>query len=337
MASISPTPAELGKIAGPLIVAYLLNWGLYGVLSMQVYMYYLAFPNDRIGSKALVYGAYLLVSAQTFLHTRGAFRMFALGFDNPEALDEVDTLWLSPIFSGLVAFLWQAFYAYRIALFSRKLHLSILIMLLACLSVSGSIAVGIDMKSAVLFSHFLKKYSYIVSGVWGGAGTAGDVLIAASMTYYLKRQDTGIRQTHVLLTKIIQLTIETGTVTAALAIVSLILVYGPRNTTYYQTSVAVMATIYSNSMMVAFNSRMKIGPSNNTTAVSGYTFGSIFHAATMRHGMDAELGSRSGERPPMSPAQVSFPPLGEAVKGRTTDFDQEESYSTDQDHKPSAM
>ncbi|KDR81086.1 hypothetical protein GALMADRAFT_136142 [Galerina marginata CBS 339.88] len=334
MASIVLTPAELGKIAGPLLAAYLLNWALFGVLSMQVYMYYLAFPNDRVGSKTLVYAAYLLISAQTLLYTRSAFRMFVLGFGNPAVLDEVDILWLSPVLSGLVAFLWQAFYAYRIALFSRKLHFPVFIMLIACLSLAGSIAVAVDMKRSGLFSHFLEKFSYIVSGVWGGEGAVGDVLIAVSMTYYLKRHDTGIRQTHVLLTKIIRLTIETGTVTATLALISLILVYGPRNTTYYQTTVAVMGTVYSNSMMVAFNSRMKLGPSNNTTSVPDYTFGSILHAATTRRGMDAELGSRSGQGPPITPAQVSFAPLGEPVKGRPIDFDHEDPYGA---NKPPAI
>ncbi|KDR82133.1 hypothetical protein GALMADRAFT_44609, partial [Galerina marginata CBS 339.88] len=241
------------------LIGYILNWGLFGVLSMQVYVYYLAFPNDRAAYKSLVYGAYLLEAAQTFLFTSSAFRTFAFGFGNPSVLDEVDILWFSvPIMSGLVAFISQAFYAYRITVLAQTKYLSGLIMLLACFSLAGSIALGVETKNAVLFSHLLKKDSFTTAGIWEGGSAACDVLIAASMTYYLKRRDTGIKQTQVLLTKIIRLTIETGSLTAAIAILTLILTFLPGQPTYYQTSVSVLGKVYSNSMMVAFNSRMKI-------------------------------------------------------------------------------
>lgn len=65
-------------------------------------VYYLAFPKDSVMHKTLVYGAFLLEAAQTFLFTSSAFRTFATGFGNPAVLDEVDTLWFSvPIMSGL--------------------------------------------------------------------------------------------------------------------------------------------------------------------------------------------------------------------------------------------
>ncbi|KDR71253.1 hypothetical protein GALMADRAFT_75206, partial [Galerina marginata CBS 339.88] len=114
------------------LIAYLLNWGLFGVLSLQLYLYYLAFPNDRIGFKVIVYGTYLLDATQTFLFTRSAFRTFASGFGDPAVLDEVDILWFSPILSGLVGFISQALYAYRIAIFSQKQILAGLILLVRC-------------------------------------------------------------------------------------------------------------------------------------------------------------------------------------------------------------
>ncbi|KDR71275.1 hypothetical protein GALMADRAFT_30326, partial [Galerina marginata CBS 339.88] len=138
------------------LIGYLLNWGLFGVLSMQVYLYYLAFPNDRVGFKAVVYASYLLETAQTILFTRSSFRTFATGFSDPAILDEVDILWLSvPIMSGMVACLAQVFYAYRIAVLSQKKYLSVLIILLAFLSLGGSLAAVVETKIAVRFSRLL--------------------------------------------------------------------------------------------------------------------------------------------------------------------------------------
>jgi hypothetical protein len=313
MTSIPLTPTELGKVAGPLLLAYLLNWGFFGVLSMQVYMYYLAFPNDRTSNKTLVYGVYLLDAVQTFLLTRTAFRTFASGFGNLAALDEVDIIWVSDILSGLIAFLAQAFYAYRIAVLSQKKYLSVLIMLLAFLSLGGSIAAGVESKVAVLFSRLLTKRTLIPSGFWGGGSAACDVLIAASMTYHLKRHQSGFGQTHVLLTRIIRLTIETGSATAAVAILCVILVYLPGHPSYYLTSVTVVGKMYANSMMASFNSRMKIGPSHNTfVSMSCEVRSAIkFYGSAALPDMDGELDRSAHGRVQKTDEEVSFPPTSE--------------------------
>ncbi|ESK87197.1 hypothetical protein Moror_5868 [Moniliophthora roreri MCA 2997] len=109
---------SLSQLAGPLLSGYLLNWGLYGVLSVQVYfqdVYWTAFPNDSRSAQALVYGIYLLDTAQTFSLTYDAFQNFVVGFTDPAALDKIHNLWLDTyLIDGIVAFLVQLYYARRI-------------------------------------------------------------------------------------------------------------------------------------------------------------------------------------------------------------------------------
>lgn len=50
--------------------------------------------------------------------------------------------------------------------------------------------------------------------------------------------------------------------TAAIAILTLILTFLPGRPIYYQASISFLGKVYSNSIMVAFNSRMKIGSTN---------------------------------------------------------------------------
>ncbi|KAF8963780.1 hypothetical protein BDZ97DRAFT_1819156 [Flammula alnicola] len=179
---------------------------------MQVYLYYLAFPNDRPRNKALVYGAYILESTQTFLLTSSAFRSFAKGFGNPQVLDQVDILWFSvPIISGIVAFVAQSFYAYRISVLAQTKYIAALIMLFAFIQLAGAIANGIQAKQAVLFSHFLNNFG--TPGIWQGGSAACDIIVAVSMSYYLRRCDTGMKETQVLISRIIRLTMETGILT----------------------------------------------------------------------------------------------------------------------------
>ncbi|KDR71254.1 hypothetical protein GALMADRAFT_797189 [Galerina marginata CBS 339.88] len=141
------------------------------------------------------------------------------------------------------------------------------------------------------------------------------------MTYYLKRQDSEFKRTRVLLYSIIRLTIETGSLTAAIAILSLILVFLPGKPTYYQTSVAVLGKVYSNSMMVLLNSRMRIRGSNDPS-ISTFEVPIISNGATMRFSVDVERPDCSLQGGILiTREEVSFPPSKkmsrEAINGLT--------------------
>ncbi|KDR68068.1 hypothetical protein GALMADRAFT_146561 [Galerina marginata CBS 339.88] len=254
----------IAGFAGPQVLGYLFNWGLFGVLSVQVYLYYLAFPDDRIQSKILVYGTYALETVQTILIAQSAFKTFAAGFGNPESLDKVGLLWFTvPLLTGIVAFIAQAFYAYRVSVLAQSKYIAVVIMLLSLLQLSGATVAAILVKNTPHLSHFLTTRVLIVSGIWEGGSAACDVVIATAMIYYLRRRSTGMQETKVVIRRVIQLTVETGTLTASVAIICLILGFLPGYPTYYQAGVCVLAKMYSNSMMVVFNSRMNISSSRN--------------------------------------------------------------------------
>ncbi|KDR71255.1 hypothetical protein GALMADRAFT_143958 [Galerina marginata CBS 339.88] len=338
MASTVLTPAELGTMASGKYRRLLLHKAksktalAYRIPSelgplrrfVNANLYYLAFPNDRVGFKAAVYAAYLLEMTQTTLFTRSSFQAFATGFGNPTILDKIDFLWFSvPVISGLVAFVAHSFYAYRIAVFSQKKYLPGCVILLACLSFSASIAVGVEMKDAEFFTHFVKKDSLVTVGIWQAGSAACDVLIAASMTYYLRRHDTEIPETQDLLTRIIRLTIETGSLTATIAIITLTLTF-LTGKNYYQASVAVLGKMYSNSMMVAFNSRMRI---NNGSSTS-FTFPIASQGTPTRFDMDLELNGRSLAKGVLiTREEISFPSPNESLQDKKKNT--EDVYWTD--------
>ncbi|KAF8910655.1 hypothetical protein CPB84DRAFT_1702355 [Gymnopilus junonius] len=264
--SLPPLPPDIGRIAGPLVVGYLLHWGLFGVLSMQVYVYYLAFPNDPRGTKALVYGVYAAEVAQTLMLADKAFQTFATGFGNIEAIANGGSLWFSiPIISSVVAFVVQVFYAYRIYVLAKSYIVSALIFLLALFQLGGGIATGIIAHQVTLFTDFLITKTFIATGVWNGGSAACDVVIAAGMTYYLSKRKSAWKPTQRVVQRLIRLIVETGTLTATIAIVNLALSLLPGKPTYYQTTSAILGKVYSTTMMVVFNSRMKIGKNDNNS------------------------------------------------------------------------
>ncbi|KAF9062537.1 hypothetical protein BDP27DRAFT_1368762 [Rhodocollybia butyracea] len=195
--------------SGPLVLAYLLHWGLLGTLSVQIFnnqdhmadLYYLAFPNDRRTVKCIVYSIFTTEVVQSILVTRDAFAIYGYGFGNFNSLTDMHLDWLTvPVMSGIVAFAGQTFYAYRISILSNSKAVPVLILL----SSKTSIAVGI----------------------WCGTAALGDIVIAVCMTYYLSHRDSGFSRTHSIITKYIRLTIETGSITACLEAVGDVWVAG---------------------------------------------------------------------------------------------------------------
>jgi len=267
-------------------------------------MYFLAFPNDQRSSKLLVLGVYLFEATQTFLLTQSAFHAFAEGFGNLLFLDQIGTFWFSVcIMSGLVAFVAQAFYAYRISILAQNKVVASLIMFLAFVQLGGAIATGVLSKLAKFSSRFLDKKSYISTGFWNGGSALCDAMIAISMTIYLSRRDTGMKHTSVILKKIIVLTIETGSATAVIALLNFILALLPNRPTYYMTTAGMLGKLYSNSMLAVFNSRMRMGSASSSHGVSSSSsghhasnvssnfnhqrFGGKGHQAKPRHDGDA--------------------------------------------------
>ncbi|KAJ7653009.1 hypothetical protein B0H17DRAFT_957637, partial [Mycena rosella] len=71
------------------------TWGLFGTLSVQVYTYYQAFPNDNWSTKSLVYLVSVIELVDTILMMHSAFSAFEYGFGSFTALTNIDFDWLS--------------------------------------------------------------------------------------------------------------------------------------------------------------------------------------------------------------------------------------------------
>ncbi|KAK0486404.1 hypothetical protein IW261DRAFT_795384 [Armillaria novae-zelandiae] len=252
-----PVPAgyPIERVSGPLIVGCLLHWGLFGTLSIQLYLYYLAFPKDRPFVKSLVYGIYIVELLQTILVAHDAFAVFGYGFGDLEAQMHFNWLIL-PIMIAIAAFVGHAFYAYRIFILSRS---RIAPAFIFCLSLTSSVASIITGVKSFHAGDVTKlRQASISGGISCGSYVLCDVVITICMTYYLMRSNTGFPRTQILVTKIIRLTIETGSVTAIVVLVTLVLFFAFPHQTFYVTPSLVISKLYANSIYMVLNSRIRI-------------------------------------------------------------------------------
>ncbi|SJL07013.1 uncharacterized protein ARMOST_10356 [Armillaria ostoyae] len=258
---MQPVPAgyPIAELAGPFIVGFLLNWGLFGTLSVQLYLYYLAFPDDRRFTKYLVYGIYVIEFLQTMLVAHDMFAMYGYGFGDIDALTKTNFNWLTvPIMSAVAACVGQVFYAYRIFVVSKSRIIPIFVI---CISLTSSVAAIITGVTSLQVGDLTKmnnRKTYITAGIWCGASALCDILIAICMTYYLMRRTTNFRRTRILVTKIICLTIETGSVTAVVALLTFILFIAFPHQTFHTAPSVLMPKLYANAVYMVLNSRFQI-------------------------------------------------------------------------------
>ncbi|KAK0459315.1 uncharacterized protein EV420DRAFT_314798 [Desarmillaria tabescens] len=254
-----PVGYPVVKLSGPLIVAYLLHWGLFGTLSVQLYLYYLAFPKDRKFTKYLVYGIYIVEFVQTMLITHDAFAVFGYGFGDVIVLTDMHSDWLTvPVMGAAVAYVGQVFYAYRIFILSKSRIVPMFITCVSLTSFVAAIITGVYSFQAGNIIELSKRKVLIAVGIWCGASALCDIVIAICMTYYLMRSSTRLRQTQILVTKLIRLIIETGSVTAIVALATVTLLFAFPHQTFYTTPGMLMPKLYANTVYMVLNSRMRI-------------------------------------------------------------------------------
>ncbi|KAK0234868.1 hypothetical protein EDD85DRAFT_95990 [Armillaria nabsnona] len=252
-------PSDLYKTTGPLLIRCFLGLVLYGILCNQVYIYYLSFPKDDLASKTVVYVLWLTETVETVSNMIGTFDTFCYNFGNISTLSDVHLSWFTtPILCGFVGCIAQIFYAWRMYKFSKKArYLCIILSMIAFTQFSAAICCGIQTRNNGHYSNLEKNSKVRVTAmIWLGGSFTCDTAIALCMVYFLRRSQTGLNSTRILLSRLIRLSIETGTATAAIAAVHLVLFLFYRNNNYSTVPAHCLVKMYANTVLAVCNSRM---------------------------------------------------------------------------------
>ncbi|KXN92498.1 hypothetical protein AN958_07445 [Leucoagaricus sp. SymC.cos] len=258
MADPSPVEHVSPLKTGPALVGIVLNWWLWGILIMQ-YIMYLNSAQAKHDHRVLR----TIDALQSILSMVDAFHWFVYNFGNGDALLDLEMAGFDgPLLDGIIAFMVQLMYCWRIWVLSRRRAiLPAIIAFLAFVSSVGGAIRGIQglivKRAPKLGGHF--DFAVIL---WNAAGSAADILIAISMTYLLSRFSSRNMRRGILrkVRLIIILTLETNMLTSILAILNLIVVFtkpiGPANTTLNLMTGYPLAKLYSNCFMVLLNQRV---------------------------------------------------------------------------------
>ncbi|KAF7334404.1 hypothetical protein MVEN_02269600 [Mycena venus] len=251
-------------------VGVILNWALLGALMIQIYDYHSYFrKTDRRAIKFLVHFVSVLELVQTGFITHTAWWHLVQNWGKPNGL--LIAPWTStyvPILNGLASASVQGFFAWRIWLFETKSTIGRieakyigrltagLIILTALMQFSAAVWVAVEFVRA---SRNIANTALIgaAAETWLVGSFVCDLLITITMVIILlsARRKTSSKSTMFLLNNLIINTIETGAITAVLALTQLVL-YKLYPTDYMHVTVEfVLGRLYSNVLLATLNGR----------------------------------------------------------------------------------
>ncbi|KDQ52835.1 hypothetical protein JAAARDRAFT_80931 [Jaapia argillacea MUCL 33604] len=250
--------ATVDLTIGPNLVGSILNVFLFGVMWMQCILYFTTFKQDKRGIRLLVW--FLLVTDTV----NSAFIVYALyvytvaNFGNMDAAQHPPwSATIAPILTSIINVFVQGFFTHRVHVLTSVRPLTVLI----CIGIFLQFVAGMSVS---IMTYILPNFS-----AWGrpqmrvpimGAlilGAVVDSSITASLTWSLQRSKTGFSVTDDLVTRLIQLTVQTGMMTAAVAIIDLIL-YLSSPWPFHLVCGLTLPKFYTISLMSTLNARYSI-------------------------------------------------------------------------------
>ncbi|CAL1710455.1 unnamed protein product [Somion occarium] len=244
-------PLDIAQFTGPLLLGHLFNWGLFGALSVQTYIYYIAFPHDRLLPKSIVGFAFIAELLQTVLATFDAFRYFGMAWGNLNELNNVGFFWFNvQILGSIMSFTAQAFFAWRVWILSKNKWIVGIILILAMMSLVTGLYSGALTHIIGTFSE-VQRQAYKTTCVWLSGTALCDVIIAtASVVLYLHKTRIRLYNNSTFLSKFSRLTIETGLTCAIVAIIHLSLFLGSQRNNYHLAPSIALSKVHANSLLV---------------------------------------------------------------------------------------
>ncbi|KAF9261861.1 hypothetical protein L218DRAFT_1001173 [Marasmius fiardii PR-910] len=252
-------PREAGEsLLGPLVVGNQLLFALFGVLSVQTYFFYIG-SRDRTFIRTLVYVVYAVMLVQIILAGQNFFSHFAYPYT--VNLTSADLGWLYvPVLGGTVGAVVQMFYAWRISVLSNN-RIGPCLLLALSITSACSAYVSAAFGSTVPTVTTLNSDSpglRIASTIWYATSAVCDVSIAVYMTYLLTRTRSAVSSTREAIGRIVRLTVETNTLTASVAVATLVLLLVLPGKTYFTSLALILPSIYVNTFLVMLNLRYRV-------------------------------------------------------------------------------
>ncbi|EIW62381.1 uncharacterized protein TRAVEDRAFT_70473 [Trametes versicolor FP-101664 SS1] len=271
---------DIRPTAGAGLIGVYISVAMYGWTLFQMAHYYQrSWRTDTLWLKVYVFYIWAVETLHTYLICAYIWRSAIAEFGNPLAwavTTRVDDIVTG--ITGLIMLSIHLFYIRRLWILSEKNILLVgIVTLLAFAHFALEIAVVVLTIEFPSFDQFHKTTPFYTGSL--AIAAADDIIIAASLCYFLYTRRTGIRSTDTLVNRIITYSIMTGAVTSVVDIAILICFVAMPDNLVYLALFDFLPILYVTSLLAMLNARehlQKISTvSTSGTALSGFALGHL--------------------------------------------------------------
>ncbi|KAJ6469355.1 hypothetical protein C8R45DRAFT_429327 [Mycena sanguinolenta] len=252
-------------------IGVLVSYMLFGVTTMQTYIYFGRFPDDNAKFKALVAFVWICEVGHAVCLGHSLYTYTIKDFAQPLLLlgPAPKSFETSVLLSGAVGACVQWFFGFRIYTLCRKLYIPILIWIMGFARLLGCIAIFVAGLKMTSLAGYIAQWEWLATSIWS-VSTANDLTITATVVVLLYQQRNKVqKRTALLVDKIILWTLETGFLTSVTGVISLIFFVTMKKNFIWAAFFAVTARLFSNSLLASLNSRMTLRSLHEMSIPSG--------------------------------------------------------------------
>ncbi|KAJ7171391.1 hypothetical protein C8R46DRAFT_1088299 [Mycena filopes] len=250
----APFAPDVSVLFGPMLLGVILNTLLYGIMLVQVQLYFQRYKTDRRWFKYLIVYLVVTETANWVCDIGLIYEPVILHFGSPLALEFTPTLLKTDSFlTVLVSTPIQLFMAWRIHVVTRSLILPIIISILALASLGGGLAVSVVLTLHPKFQDFPSFRPEVE--FWLISSAACDVVLTLALVYSLWVRKTHIKAMDSYINRVIRLTVQTGAITATAALADMFLTFIFPTTTVNFIVAFPLSKLYTNTLISTLNAR----------------------------------------------------------------------------------
>ncbi|KAI1786764.1 hypothetical protein LXA43DRAFT_754538 [Ganoderma leucocontextum] len=248
-------------VMGGLLIEVFVACILYGITTLQTLIYYQKYPNDRPFLKFLVATVWVLETAHTAFCVQFIYDYLINSFGS--FFDFLDIHWaigVTVACSASIALCVQGYYTWRVWIVSGNS-----IVWTGIIGMFALARVGFGIASCALCYVYpswpvLRDRRSSLVTVSGGLGSAAlvDILVASTLTMYLKRRRSSgqwHKESNTMINRILLYAVNTGAITCSASILCVILFAVQKNSLTFLGLVEIQAKLYSNSFLGSLNAR----------------------------------------------------------------------------------
>ncbi|OAX31564.1 hypothetical protein K503DRAFT_870586 [Rhizopogon vinicolor AM-OR11-026] len=253
----APVTSNLDTSYGAILGGVCLGFMFYGANCLQIFVYLVNYPKDRIALKVMVAALWASDTAHQILGTIGIWQYLITNYGNYVFLEETHVpLLLALVFSAIVSTIAQLFLTHKIWQLSGGTWIFPAFLVPAALSQLALTCYYVyravtDLTVTNLSN--LDSYATAVNAL--AAGT--DIIIAVVMCALLARQRTGFsKRTDAMLVRLIILSVNSGLWTGVFALISAVMAgVAVQNDLQYAWLQFCMSPLYCNTILGCLNAR----------------------------------------------------------------------------------